>query len=37
MWNQDAETHLQERVGMGIKKKSKEMLERCKDLTRIRK
>jgi hypothetical protein len=37
IWNRDTETHLRERVGMEIEKKSKEMLKRYKDHIRIRK
>jgi hypothetical protein len=37
MRNRGVETRLQERVGMVIEKRSKGMLERCRDLSRIRK
>jgi hypothetical protein len=36
-WSRDAETRLQERVSMGIEKKSREMLEKCKNHIKTRK
>jgi hypothetical protein len=37
MRNRDVETRLRERVGIVIEKKSRGMLERYRDLSRIRK
>jgi hypothetical protein len=37
MQNRDSKTRLRDRVGVKIEKKSRGMLERCKDLFRIRK